>query len=163
MTTTTHRHRAETARATTAEPDAAGGDPGATLLELLVVLVILAMLATAVVFAMSGMRADAAGSRCAAERHTLALAVETFFAQHGADEIPASGDDNDRHERTLVGLRLMRSLGTCADRSPSRAPDCFRSGPRNDWSPRQAARLRGVHHDLDAEGVITTAEGGTSC
>ena len=114
MTTTTHRHQLEIDRRSSPAPDTTS-DIGATLLELLFVVLILALLASAVVFAVSGVRADAADSGCAADHRTLAVAAEAYFAQHDADRLPADGVDHDRFERALVGAHLLRGISSYHD------------------------------------------------
>lgn len=114
MTTTTHRHHSEIDHRWSSDPDATS-DVGATLLELLFVMLILALLASAVVFAVSGVRADAAESGCAADRRTLAVAAEAYFAQHDADQLPAEGTDHDRFERALITAHLLRGVSAYHD------------------------------------------------
>ena len=118
MTDTTHRHRPDIGRESSSDPDATrefDGDVGATLFELLFVMLILALLASAVVFAISGVRADAADAGCWSDRRTLAVAAESYFAQHEAAAIPATGVDGDRYERTLVAARLLRAVSVDHD------------------------------------------------
>ncbi len=92
-----------------------GRDQGYTLVELIVVILILGLLTTAVIVAVGGMRADAAESRCAADRRTLAVAAEAHQAEDGIDPIPATGVDHDRFERTLVDAGLLRTVSTIHD------------------------------------------------
>jgi prepilin-type N-terminal cleavage/methylation domain-containing protein len=66
---------------------------GFSLVELLIVIVILGLLATAVVFAVGGITADAEESGCDADAHILITATEAFFAQKGTNAIVPTGLD----------------------------------------------------------------------
>lgn len=57
-------------------------DKGFTLIELLIVIVILGVLATITVFAVNGITDRGQQSACAADRKTLEVAVEAFYAQN---------------------------------------------------------------------------------
>jgi prepilin-type N-terminal cleavage/methylation domain-containing protein len=81
---------------------------GFSLVELLIVIVILGLLATAVVFAVGGITADAQDSGCDADAHILITATEAFFAQKQTDEIWATGGTNDKYEITLVNQQFLR-------------------------------------------------------
>lgn len=59
-------------------------DEGFTLIELLIVIVILGILATVVVFAVSGITDKGQESACAADEATLAVAVEAYYAQENS-------------------------------------------------------------------------------
>lgn len=59
-------------------------DEGFTLIELLIVIVILGILATVVVFAVGGITDKGEESACAADRKTLEVAVEAYYAKTGA-------------------------------------------------------------------------------
>jgi prepilin-type N-terminal cleavage/methylation domain-containing protein len=56
-------------------------EEGFTLIELLIVIVILGILATIVVFAVSGIRDKGQTSACKAEYKTLETAAEAYYAQ----------------------------------------------------------------------------------
>ena len=56
-------------------------DEGFTLIELLIVIVILGILAAVVVFAVGGITDRGNDSACAADRKTLEVAVEAYYAQ----------------------------------------------------------------------------------
>jgi prepilin-type N-terminal cleavage/methylation domain-containing protein len=58
-------------------------DKGFTLVELLIVIVILGILATVTVFAVRGITDQGQGSACAADKKTLEVAVEAYYAQKG--------------------------------------------------------------------------------
>ncbi len=64
-------------------------DKGFTLVELLIVIVILGILSTVTVFAVSGITDRGSASACAADKKTVEVAVEAFYAQNNA--YPASG------------------------------------------------------------------------
>lgn len=64
-------------------------DKGFTLVELLIVIVILGILATVTVFAVRGITDKGQKSACAADKKTLEVAVEAYFAQNGGTAIPA--------------------------------------------------------------------------
>jgi len=78
-------------------------DGGYTLIELLLVIVVLAILATIVVTAVGGFRSDATSSSCDADAHVLSVASEAYFAQRATSSIPAVGSTTDRYELGLVG------------------------------------------------------------
>ncbi len=85
------------------------GDDGFSLIELLVVILILGILAAVVVFAVGGISDQGEENACQAGARTLAVAVESYFARHGSSDIPATGTDTERYERTLVEDGLIRS------------------------------------------------------
>ena len=58
-------------------------DKGFTLVELLIVIVILGILATVTVFAVRGITDQGQTSACAADKKTLEVAVEAYYAQNG--------------------------------------------------------------------------------
>ncbi len=58
-------------------------DKGFTLVELLIVIVILGILATVTVFAVRGITDQGQTSACAADKKTLEVAVEAWYAQNG--------------------------------------------------------------------------------
>ena len=66
-------------------------DRGFTLVELLIVIVILGILATVTVFAVRGITDRGKQSTCAADKKTLEVATEAYYAQNGA--YPASEAD----------------------------------------------------------------------
>ncbi len=94
---------------------ATGHDRGYTVLELIIVVLVIGLLASVVVAAVGGMRADAAESSCAADRRTLAVAAEAYHAEHGTDPITAMGVDHDRFERTLVAAGLLVAASSSHD------------------------------------------------
>ena len=59
-------------------------DRGFTLVELLIVIVILGILATVTVFAVRGITDRGKASTCAADKKTMEVAVEAYYAQNGA-------------------------------------------------------------------------------
>jgi len=59
-------------------------DRGFTLVELLIVIVILGILATVTVFAVRGITDRGKQSTCAADKKTMEVAVEAYYAQNGA-------------------------------------------------------------------------------
>lgn len=58
-------------------------DEGFTLIELLIVIVILGILATVVVFAVSGIRDSGDKSACEAELRTVITGLEAYYAEEG--------------------------------------------------------------------------------
>lgn len=68
-------------------------DKGFTLIELLIVIVILGILATVVVFAVSGIRDQGDESACATEKRTLQTAIEAYYAQVGEGSYPETEAD----------------------------------------------------------------------
>lgn len=66
-------------------------DKGFTLVELLIVIVILGVLSTVTVFAVSGITGRGEAARCDSDERTVAVAVEAYYAQEGS--YPASMDD----------------------------------------------------------------------
>ena len=83
-------------------------DGGFTLIEVLIVIVILGVLATVVVFAVSGTTTDAEDTGCKNDAKVLVTAVEAYFAQHGSGPIPDADGTPDGYEKTMVAEQLMR-------------------------------------------------------
>jgi prepilin-type N-terminal cleavage/methylation domain-containing protein len=81
-------------------------DEGFTLIELLIVIVILGILATVVVFAVGGITDRGASSACKADKATLEVGIEAYFAKYNA--YPADED-------ALVTAKLLRSTSTLYD------------------------------------------------
>jgi prepilin-type N-terminal cleavage/methylation domain-containing protein len=81
-------------------------DKGFTLVELLIVIVILGILATVTVFAVRGITDKGTTSACAADKKTMEVAVESYFAQNGGATIPLTGGSASA---TLVAAGLLRS------------------------------------------------------
>ena len=79
-------------------------DEGFTLIELLIVIVILGILAAIVVFAVRGVTDRGNESACEADRQTLEVAVEAYFAQYGGNSIPGT------QEQALVDAGFIRDL-----------------------------------------------------
>jgi general secretion pathway protein G len=59
-------------------------DGGFTLIELLIVIVILGVLAGVVVFAVSGISDRGDSAACKAEKKTVEVAVEAYYAKNGS-------------------------------------------------------------------------------
>jgi prepilin-type N-terminal cleavage/methylation domain-containing protein len=78
-------------------------EQGYTLIELLLVIVVLAILATVVVASMGGFTAEAEESACDGDAHILHTAVEAYFSQSRASMITPVGTTPDRFELRLVG------------------------------------------------------------
>ena len=85
-------------------------DNGFTLVELLIVIVILGVLATVTVFAVRGITNQGQTSACAADKKTLEVATESYFAQNSSSTIP--GADNAARMTALVNAGLLRSAST---------------------------------------------------
>ena len=88
-------------------------DAGYTLVELLLVVVVLGILTSVGWLAVTGMSTEAADTGCGADERVLYAAVQLYLADH--DEIPATGADRDRYERTLVAADLIRSASGLHD------------------------------------------------
>ena len=78
-------------------------DEGFTLIELLIVIVILGILATVVVFAVSGIRDKGDTSACQTERRTLETAIEAYYAQKREEIAETSRNRGDRVKVSLIG------------------------------------------------------------
>jgi prepilin-type N-terminal cleavage/methylation domain-containing protein len=78
-------------------------DQGFTLVELLIVIVILGILATVTVFAVRGITDQGQTSACSADKKTLQVAVEAYFAQYGGETIPITGGTAPSTDWTLGG------------------------------------------------------------
>jgi prepilin-type N-terminal cleavage/methylation domain-containing protein len=76
-------------------------DKGFTLVELLIVIVILGILATVVVFAVRGITDQGQESACDADKKSLEVAIEAYYAQYGTDNAIATQDQ-------LVDAGLLR-------------------------------------------------------
>ncbi len=93
----------------------AGSDSGYTLIEMIIVVLILGILSSAAVMVLTGISTEASATGCQADSHQLQTAAEAYFAQRAADEIPATGPDADRFERTLAEGGFLRSPSTYHD------------------------------------------------
>jgi prepilin-type N-terminal cleavage/methylation domain-containing protein len=82
-------------------------DHGFTLVELLIVIVVLGILSTIVVLAVSGMRTEAVESACGAHERQLLTAVEAYFARFETTSLPDAGGD-EGFEQTLFDARMLR-------------------------------------------------------
>ena len=90
-------------------------DAGYTVLDLLGAIAALGILVAGVIFAVSGMSAEAASTGCRPDSRQLQVAVETYLSESNTDLIPATGTDHDRFERTLVDGDFMRAVSTFHD------------------------------------------------
>lgn len=66
------------------EAPASKRDKGFTLVELLIVIVILGVLSTVTVFAVQGITDRGSEARCDSDERTVAVAVESFYAENNA-------------------------------------------------------------------------------
>lgn len=94
--------------------DADTHDDGYTLIELLIVIIILGVLATVVVFAVSGLRDRADTSACAAESSSLVKATSAYFVLNDTASIPDAGGA-EGYEQTLVNAGLLRTTADLYD------------------------------------------------
>ncbi len=94
------------------DPDAKLRVPGEgfTLIELLIVIVILGIVATVVVFSVSGVVNKGEASACATDERTLVTAVEAYFGQHDTNALPSGGTGTDQFELTLEASGLIRDV-----------------------------------------------------
>jgi prepilin-type N-terminal cleavage/methylation domain-containing protein len=83
-------------------------DSGYTLIELLLVIVVLALLATVVVVSTRGFTSDAQDASCAEDAKILESAAVVFMGRSSVDEIPAASPTPDGYEDTLVNHQLLR-------------------------------------------------------
>lgn len=100
---------------TTATSPDRPADLGFSLLEVLLICMIAGILASIVVFSVSGMTASASLSTCAVERRIVVTATEAYRHQLETATIPATGTDDDRYERTLVDGGFLRSTSDLFD------------------------------------------------
>ena len=96
-------------------PTERGPDAGFSLVELLVVLVVLGILATAVVFAVRGIVDDSEITACESEQQAVGHAVESWFARYPGFTVPPTGSGPDRYEQTLVEAGMIRSTSAYLD------------------------------------------------
>jgi general secretion pathway protein G len=102
-------------------------DKGFTLVELLIVIVILGILATVTVFAVSGITEKGQTSACSADRKTLEVAVEAYFAQNNAYPTDANALVTAGLLRTApsthtVSGSTITAVGDCAAPATTVAP-----------------------------------------
>lgn len=90
-------------------------DDGFTLIELLIVIVILGVLASVVVFAVSGVTTRGESSVCVTDERTLATAVEAYFGSKETTTLAATGAGHDQYEQTLVGGGFLRGVSASWD------------------------------------------------
>ena len=90
-------------------------DAGYTLVELLIAVLVLGILASVVVFAISGISGSATESACATDERQLAVAAEVYAASHSTGDIDATGTGNDRYEQTLVDSGLLKAASEMHD------------------------------------------------
>jgi len=104
-------------------------DKGFTLVELLIVIVILGILATITVFAVRGITDKGTTSACAADKNTMAVAVESYFANFGGATIAVSPANipntspviaaGATASDTLVASGLLRSVSVKYTATPA--------------------------------------------
>lgn len=87
-------------------------DRGFTLVEVLIVIVILGILATVTVFAVQGTTERAADSACLSEKTSIETAHDAYLVQQDASMVPADGVGDDRYERSLVSVGILRSVSS---------------------------------------------------
>lgn len=90
-------------------------DQGFTLIEVLLVILVLGLLSAVVVSAAGGFTAEAEETGCDADRQTLALAAERYFAEQITDVIVAADATPDGVEKTLVSMQMLKSVSTLYD------------------------------------------------
>jgi prepilin-type N-terminal cleavage/methylation domain-containing protein len=90
-------------------------ESGFTLIELLIVIVILGVLAGVVVFAVNGITDRGVTAACKADKTTVAVAVEAYYAKNAA--YPAGADDNAR-----IGALVPAFLHSIPDQNLVVAP-----------------------------------------
>jgi len=89
-------------------------DKGFTLVELLIVIVILGILATVTVFAVRGITNKGETSACSADKKTLEVAIESWYALPASgvnartDAAPAGEPSSD----DLIASGLLRTVST---------------------------------------------------
>ena len=76
-------------------------DRGFTLVELLIVIVILGILATVTVFAVSGMTDKAKKNTCAADQKAMEVAIEAHYADKGTYAINGTALETTGFLRSL--------------------------------------------------------------
>jgi general secretion pathway protein G len=94
-------------------------DKGFTLVELLIVIVILGVLSTVTVFAVSGITDRGRESRCDADLRTMQVAVEAYYAENEVWPTTAqlTSDGYLREASTLHetdGAGAVTPIGDCA-------------------------------------------------
>lgn len=84
-------------------------EDGFTLIELLIVIVILGILASVTVFAVSGISASAQARSCEADRQALEKAVIVYKQETGRTGIQRFGPktDEDRFEKRLMNEKIL--------------------------------------------------------
>ena len=103
-------------------------DEGFTLIELLIVIVILGILATVVVFAVSGIRDSGDESACDAELRTVITGLEAYYAEEGTYPLAGAEAMTDEYFRTDLKYWTFDETG-----SPSAATDPAIGAPGADY------------------------------
>ena len=89
-------------------------DRGATLLELMVTVTLMAIVAGLAIATFGAIDVEAAGG-CRADERRLESVVEWYFVQRDTDAIVATGRDHDRFEQTLVDEEFLQAPSTFHD------------------------------------------------
>lgn len=100
-------------------------DKGFTLIELLIVIVILGILATVVVFAVSGIRDQGDQSACETEGRALQTALEAFYADSADGSYPTQLSDLDEYFNTdFQYFTTADMLALTTDTPPALSTTC---------------------------------------
>lgn len=90
-------------------------DPGFTLVEVLLVILVLGLMAAVVIFSVGGIATEAETNSCNTDLRTLATAVEAFFAQTENRTISPADATADGPERTLIDAGFLRNTSRFYD------------------------------------------------
>ena len=94
-------------------------DKGFTLVELLIVIVILGILATVTVFAVRGITDKGQTSACKADKKSIEVAAEAWFAQNGGAVL---GADATASAAALVTAKFFKTFPATYTVSPDGTP-----------------------------------------
>ncbi|MEM9039306.1 MAG: hypothetical protein AAGD33_05360 [Actinomycetota bacterium] len=93
-------------------------DPGITALEAVAGITVIATIVALAVWASFQFAGQGTGRACGADARMLATATDVYFARTGSTVLPATGDDHDRYERTLVEAELLGDTSVRFDLQP---------------------------------------------
>jgi general secretion pathway protein G len=88
---------------------------GFTLIELLIVIIILGVLAGVVVLAVNGISDRGVNAACKADKKTIEVAVEAYYAKNTGFPLPAVAETTDHRLDELIAKGFLKDKPTNTD------------------------------------------------